>query len=246
MKEQIYTIPVNEGFDEGGECPFCTMREKLEKDALSYTLGPSYMEQDVRDKTNEIGFCDEHYKAMYNSQNRLGLALMVSTHMAEVQNKMTRLLEEETKPQKKGIFKKKKESTLKTYAQNVQSRCFVCEKTESSMDRYFKTFFHLWKKEEEFKNKVKNSKGFCIKHFERLASMSCDELSIKQREELLETIVPLQNENMERVREELLWFISKFDYRFTDEPWGNSKDSLQRAIIKVASCNTEKKYDVSR
>ena len=85
MKEQIYTIPVNDGFMADSECPFCAMREKLERDVLDYVLGPSYMEQDVRDITNEKGFCREHYRMMYDAQNRLGLALMVSTHMAAIE-----------------------------------------------------------------------------------------------------------------------------------------------------------------
>ena len=243
MKEQIYTIPVNEGFDAKTECPFCAMYEKLERDAVNYTLGPSYMEQDVRDRTNESGFCNEHYKTMYEKQNRLGLSLMVSTHMAEIQNRMTALLENETREEKKTVFKKKKvqENRLSEYIEKMSAGCFVCEKIENSMKRYFETFFYLWKKEDAFREKVLESQGFCVKHFGRLVSLSEKELSKKQREEFLKLIVHLQNENMERVKEELLWFISKFDYRFKDEPWGNSKDSLHRAIIKVAALNTEKK-----
>ncbi len=245
MKEQIYTIPVNEGFDTKTECPFCTMYEKLEKDALGYTLGPAYMEQDVRDRTNEAGFCHEHYKTMFEMQNRLGLSLMVSTHMANIQNKMTALLEKEREERKKTLFKKKQPEGkgLSDYLEEISGRCFVCDKIENNLKRYFETFFYLWKKEDSFRKKVLESKGFCIEHFGRLVSMSKKELGTKQREEFLNVIIPLQNENMERVKEELLWFISKFDYRFKDEPWGNSKDALLRAIIKVAAYNAEKKKE---
>ena len=81
MKEQIYTIPVNEGFEQGGECPFCNMYNTLEKDALDYMLGASYMEDDIRMETNKTGFCSKHYEMMYGEQNRLGVALMLHTHL---------------------------------------------------------------------------------------------------------------------------------------------------------------------
>lgn len=244
MKEQIYTIPVNDGFEADGECPFCAMRGKLERDVLDYVLGPSYMEQDVRDVTNEKGFCTEHYKMMYDAQNRLGLALMVSTHMAAIENKMTELVKGARQGGRKKSFfaKKTEENELSEEVKRLNSSCFVCERINASMDRYFDTFFYLWKKEPEFREKVKNSKGFCITDFERLVSMAAKKLSGDAYDGFLEEIEKIQSENFERVRQELLWFINKFDCKFKDEPWGTSRDSLHRAIIKVASCDTEKKY----
>ena len=38
---------------------------------------------------------------------------------------------------------------------------------------------------------------------------------------------------MERVNGDIGWFIDKFDYRFKNEPWKNSKDALPRGIIKA-------------
>ena len=46
MKEKIYTIPVTEAFQQDCECPLCLMEEKLEEEALEYTLGASMMEPD--------------------------------------------------------------------------------------------------------------------------------------------------------------------------------------------------------
>lgn len=244
MKEQIYTIPVNDGFDADGECPFCTMHDKLECDALDYTLGPSYMEQDVRDITNEKGFCREHYRMMYGAQNRLGLALMVSTHMAALQKKTEELIEEgKSERSGKKLFGRKREKTdTAKLAARLNASCFVCDKINASMERYFDTFFYLWKKEPEFCEKVKRSKGFCIEHFEKLIGLSEAKLGEEARREFIETIAAVQTENFERVRRELVWFTNKFDCKFKDEPWGNSRDALHRAIIKTASYDTEKNY----
>ena len=35
MKEQLYTIPVNDIFDKPCECPVCAMKLKLENDAVA-------------------------------------------------------------------------------------------------------------------------------------------------------------------------------------------------------------------
>ena len=81
MAEQIYTIPVNDAFDSGCECPMCQMQKDLERNAIEYTMGPSYMEDDNRAMTDKLGFCSHHLRMLYQEKNRLGLALMMNTHM---------------------------------------------------------------------------------------------------------------------------------------------------------------------
>ena len=39
--------------------------------------------------------------------------------------------------------------------------------------------------------------------------------------------------NFKRVTDELEWFIDKFDYKNENEPWKNSKDAIQRSILKT-------------
>ena len=39
MKEQIHTIPVNEAFEAGDECPFCFLERKAEQSAIRYVAG---------------------------------------------------------------------------------------------------------------------------------------------------------------------------------------------------------------
>ena len=67
MKEKLYTIPVNEGFEAEDECPFCAMERKAEQSAIRYYAGPgaSYMEPDVRASTDKAGFCGSHMKKLY-------------------------------------------------------------------------------------------------------------------------------------------------------------------------------------
>ena len=39
------------------------------------------------------------------------------------------------------------------------------------------------------------------------------------------------------LREDVSWFCKKFDYRYDEEPWGNSKDAVERAIAFLAGEN---------
>ena len=83
MEEKIYTIPVNDAFDKKEGCPFCELYKMLENNELDIILGASMMEPDIRIKTNEQGFCKKHFEKMFNMKNRLGLALMLESHLAD-------------------------------------------------------------------------------------------------------------------------------------------------------------------
>ena len=208
MKEKIYTIPVNEAFDEPGECGFCVLHRKLEKEILAYVTGPAYMEEDVRADMNRMGFCKEHYRQMYEAGNRLGVALMLQTRL--------RYLAEHSKKRE-------------------PDACYACMRMEKRMETYFATFFYLWKTEPEFREKVLSGKGFCQVHFDAIAEKGRKQLMKKPYTEMMKTLEPFQQTHMERIEEELDWFIRKFDYRFKEEPWKNSKDAVERGIQKVAA-----------
>ncbi len=59
------------------------------------------------------------------------------------------------------------------------------------------------------------------------------QLSGNNIEEFLKITDRVYLSNMDRVREDVEWFINKFDYRYYDEPWKNAKDSLPRALTKL-------------
>ena len=104
MKEKIYTIPVNDAFSSDCECPICSMYKALEDDAVSYTMGPSYMEDDIRAVTDKKGFCQKHLKKVYDCENRLGFALVMKTHLDRVINDIESL--QDGKVAGKSMFKK--------------------------------------------------------------------------------------------------------------------------------------------
>ena len=51
----------------------------------------------------------------------------------------------------------------------------------------------------------------------------------------MKELYKLEIENFARVDEDVKWFTKKFDYRFKDEPWKNSKDAVKRSTEKIVS-----------
>ncbi len=237
MRETIYTIPVNEGFEAADECPFCAMERKEEQRAIRYYVGPgaSYMEPEVRASTDRAGFCGAHMKKLYDYGNTLGSALILQTYYAGLLEEMQAQLSDYEVAAKPGLFSRKKAHSDSGYQSRLQERidsCAMCEKVEYNMERYFSTFFTLLK-EGEFRDKVASCKGFCLRHFARLLDMTGEHLPESQRIWFQETVLPLMQENLIRVKEDLDWLIAKYDYRNAGKPWGSSQDALPRAMQKL-------------
>ena len=237
MREQIDTIPVNEAFESGDECPFCWLERMSEQKSIRYILGPgaSYMEPDVRGMTDAQGFCREHTQKMYDFGNALGNALIMQTYMACLIEEFDREAGKFQAPPPKKLFGKKEvqeESSLLDKMRQRQQTCCLCEKLEYNMRRYFHTFFVLLK-EPEFRAKVEASKGLCMRHFVKLLEMAKEELPNSQREWFYNTMIPLTRDNLVRVKEDLDHFVSMFDYRSAGKDWKNSRDAVSRSMEKL-------------
>ncbi len=238
MKEQLYTIPVNDAFRSDCECPVCALYQELEQNAIDYTMGPSYMEDDNRAMTDKLGFCQHHIQMLYHQKNRLGLALMLKTHT----DKTIRDLKERSthKPASAGIFKKASvPSPVGAYIQDLEHHCFICERMNTTFDRYIDTIFHLWKKDPAFRSSVADCKGFCTWHYGLLYDAGASALDKNQYSEFLDCLNEVYFKGMQRINDDIEWFINKYDYRYANEPWKNSKDALPRGILKTNHIQVE-------
>ncbi len=229
MAEKIYAIPVNDAFDKDCECPVCLLYRDIEDDAISFTIGPSYMDDKFRLQTDELGFCARHMQMLYDRENRLGLALMMKTHM-EKTNREIEALSKHTL--KQGIFKKKNPPVV-DYVKKLETTCFVCARVNQLYERYIFTVLYLYRTDKAFREKYKSSKGFCTKHFGKLLEDAPKELSGKLLDEFNAVTTELYLENMKRVHDDVEWFINKFDYNYRDEPWKNAKDAEIRGMTKL-------------
>ncbi|MDR1639761.1 MAG: DUF6062 family protein [Clostridiales bacterium] len=226
MKEEIYTIPVMDAFNQDG-CPFCAMRRKLEKDSIDFMLGPSYMEDDIRMETDRKGFCRRHLVMMYEQQNRLGLALMVGTRLKRVIKNMS-VLPKETSAKRKGFFKKAEEAGSSAYG-TVLGSCYICDRIGGTFDRYVSTFFYMWPKEKELRAAFEKS-PICVPHFAMLRESGKKYLNGTHEGEFQAKLSETEDKILAKLDADLDLFIRKFDYRYKDEPEGDSRDALPRAI----------------
>jgi len=251
MKERIYTIPITEAFGQDSECPLCICERKLENDALEYTLGPSMMEPDGRIETNRMGFCALHFTKLYNmQQTRLGLGLIIETHLAEQEaiierlySRYSDLIEQESRKNLletaadrltgKSAGTARFSGELLSHLENLEKSCAICSRIGNNMERFVGTILYLFFRESDFRQKFESSKGFCLKHMKALIRGSRKELGQARQAEFISALLPLQLRNLKRVREEVTHFTEMFDYKNQDGDWKNSRDAVPRSIEKI-------------
>ena len=222
--EQIYTIPVNEAFEASRDdpalgCPLCALYRKLEENELDLILGASMMEPDVRIKTNKEGFCKTHYDMMFVRKNRLGMALTLESHLNELSN--------EIKSSK--LFGSKTPKAIPRITE-LEKSCYVCRRIEFNFEHMIETAVLLWDTDDEFKKKLDAIPYFCLPHYRRLLEYGQKRLSKKDFPEFNAKCEKIVNTYLDELKDDVSWFCKKFDYRYDEEPWYNSKDSVERAM----------------
>ena len=224
-----------EALSNPGECPFCVMYDNLEHNAVNFLMGPSvaYMEDDVRMTTNASGFCKNHYEKLHAAGNRLGLALMLHTHFMEINKRLEKLYNEQTRH--KNSFFSKEAAPLPKYLNTVKESCYICDMISNSYTRYLDTFFGLFSKEEEVQKKLAASKGCCLPHLEDIINLAPKKLSGQNLACFYEVLLTVQKANMDKIEADLDWFVKKFDYRNQKESWKDSKDAPERAMHRLTS-----------
>ena len=246
MRYHIDTIPVWDAIKLDGECFLCALHRKVELGEAERCLGASVMEPDARIQVNERGFCQHHQRMLFSMENRLGHALMLESHVAE-----TRSRTQKTFPALQKAAKAYSDASLLTRATSkgqsarrayeeqaralsaLSHTCIMCDHITENMERYLRTFFHLYKTDTEFRRRFGECKGVCLPHAARLLALAPDELPAKELSAFADLLCNLETANLDRIQEDVSWFIKKFDYRYEDEPWKNSQDAVERTVNKL-------------
>lgn len=224
--EKIYTIPVNEAFSKSAEdkscgCAMCSLERMLEANELDIILGAAMMEPDIRIKTNQAGFCPRHYDMMFEMKNRLGLALMLESHLDEWREKL-----------KPGGIKGLATTPDKRASMigGLSSTCYVCERAAFHFEKMNETAVILWDTEKQFRDKFAEQPYICLEHYKKLVEYAKKRLSKKRYAEFSAALDEVVFSYYDKLREDVRWFVKKFDYRYDEEPWGDAKDAVERAI----------------
>lgn len=240
MKQHIDTIPVWDAYRTDCECPLCHLKFINEKNYVDSFMGGSVMEPDVRVEVNKKGFCGHHFKLMLNNNNRLGVALMAHTYLRETMAKLgdTKMAVNEA-PAKRGLFGRKAPAPTTDFSAITDS-CILCDRLNTTMERYVYTIVYMWKHESAFKTAFENSKGLCLKHYAEVMNAAPEQLSGMELKQFTDKLNKIELDNLARLEQEIEWFTLKFDHKNADKPWGNSKDSLDRTVLKLrGKCEAE-------
>lgn len=234
--EKIYTIPVNEAFAESGSCPFCRMKKQLEEREIDLILGASMMEPDVRIKTNEKGFCSRHFRRMFAAQKRLPLGLILESHLDQ--------LKKEIAPP--ALSLKDKTAAVAEKAEKISSACYVCDRVEFHWGKMFETACLLWESDPAFRKKLDAQSYFCLPCYARFLKTAKLFIGKKALPDFLKEADKVESGYLAVLKDDVTHFCRKFDYRYADEPWGTSRDAVERALRFLSGEDTTEKEQAKR
>ncbi len=225
MRDSILTIPISEILEPREGCPICRMRDMLEQRTVEYIMGAAMMEPDVRIETNRAGFCHTHFQQMMKQKNRLSLALMLQTHLEEVDRQLF---------SRKKLFEPK--NARKAKLSQINESCFVCEKVDWGMERLMKTFFEM-SSHSDIKQLLSEQEYICLPHFDLLQSLAPAYLQKYELDSFNKLISSLTENYIAVLYKDVSQYCSMYDYRNTgkDADWGNSRDSIERAVKFLVS-----------
>jgi len=237
-------IPVNDAYSDPEGCPICRLRAKAENDYLEYYLGPSLMEPDTRKITNKTGFCPEHMGKLNQSvTNRLGLGLMMHTHLMDFYEDITPDLDA-CVPAKAGLIKGRSsdyKAKLIAAADKIDSRtamCPICDKLNNAMKHYIEVICWMYSHDDGFKEKFSNVSCHCLPHLSLLLRQA-SKLSQNEAADFVRALSDGTRGSFVSLIDDVEYFTLKFDYRNNDKPWGTSKNSIQRSMRFLSSDRKE-------
>lgn len=249
MKYKLETIPVWDAFKTNCECPICMLHDKAEENYLKFYLGNSVMNPETRVEVNKVGFCPDHFQKLLLKRSPHYLGLMTHTHLLEYRKELSKKLKTLNKValtasgKLKTPLKDKKLidelESINTLIDQKNKTCMICDKIEYTMKRYAFTVVYMWKKEEEFNSFFKESKGFCLPHFSLLNRVASEYLSGVELGKFINDLITIQDKNLQRLEEELLYFTQKFSQENDDKPWNGTKDAHYRLIQKLSGKTTD-------
>ncbi len=225
MAYHIDTGLIKEKFKVDCECPLCEIKKIVEEQFLHEFLNDAVMEDNTRIKVGKKGFCARHFDMLFSRQNKLSVALQIGTRV----DKLMAIIEE-TKSVKGGI--KQAEALAKS-----ATSCAICDFTEESMVKYYKTIAQMFQNEKTFYKTLLSTKGFCLEHYSELLKYS--KHAGFMAKEYVSILTGVEKRHLLRLQGELKEFCDKHDYRNAMKPLGSAETALPRMRTKLYG----KKYE---
>ncbi len=221
MQESIFTIPVTELLEKKEGCPICAMVRLLEQRSVEYIMGAAMMEPDVRIETNRLGFCAHHFAQMRSQKNRLSLALILQSHLQELQKNP--MGSTGSGKLKRGQLPPKEES------------CFVCDRIQWAQVRFFHTLLQQYAAQEDLRTLWKEQPFLCLPHYRQLTTYAKQNLDKHWQKDFQQSLNDLCLKQLDALEADVSHYCKMFDYRSKGGDWGTSKDSIERSIAFLTS-----------
>lgn len=232
MAEKIYTIPINDAFDEYDGCPLCRLHARLERQSLEYIMGAAMMEPDIRTDTNRLGFCREHYDFMLGMKNRLSLALTLESRLAAVKGILPQT---DIKLTLLSKVKKNESDRAGEAVQAAASTCYVCQRAGQFESQYLSNVVYVWKTDTAFREKLKKQPFFCLDHYGKLLTFAQKELNESLYSEFAGELSAIEAAYLDSISADVTAFCRSFDHLSSKTPLTEEqKSSVNRAIDFLA------------
>jgi hypothetical protein len=224
---------VHDAYARGGECPFCDLEEAAESTYLKSFQHSRVMEPNVRVQTNRVGFCPGHYRKLYDGENKLGLSLVVHTHLQNVIQQVGMALDALAK----AMDGRKVKENLPAAAAPitaVRRSCFICDLLIADMDRYAFTVLYLWSRDPSFSIVFRASRGFCLPHFMVVLKEASKSMRVDRIKGWLVETIPLMKGSLDRLDGDLLAFTQLHQAGNASPGTEDERTALARTLQKLA------------
>jgi hypothetical protein len=164
---------------------------------------------------------------MMGMNNRLSLALMLESHLSEVESFVHACA-------KGGREGQKAEAALKSTAET----CFVCKRAGEYMEKYERNVLWLWQSEPEFREKFSKQPYFCFSHFMSLLGRARDELNRREYPVFARGLSELEARVIRELSSDVSKFCKSFDHRFAGMELGEARSAVERAAAFLSGGET--------
>ena len=225
---------VHDAYESPGECPLCALLDRVESNYVESFRSGRGMEPTVRTRTNRVGFCPAHMRRLYAGEGKLGLALVMHTHLGETLPRLRADLEAlgSAAPEGRKAAARLDEATGRLG--RLRESCYICEKLESDLDGFALTILYLWQKDPEFLPVLRGSRGFCIPHFLCILARARETLRPDAVSRWLADVTPLMLSSLEKLERDLFAFTQL--HHGTNNSLGTDEErsALARTLQKLS------------
>ena len=112
---------------------------------------------------------------------------------------------------------------------NMSKDCFICRDIKDNMENMVRIVHAMWISEPEFRQLYDEQPYICLEHYILLLSVDQKGLG-KNFDAFYQATFALAAEYLTELRNDVHHFSAMFDYRNEGADWGNSRDSIERAV----------------